>query len=77
MGESVRGEVDVTDHANEYALAVHDRNASDVRGSERVIGFREGRIDTDDDRVDGHHVRDQRRLLLHIQLLRVRGHHPG
>jgi hypothetical protein len=59
VGESVLGEVRVTQDSNQCAVAIDDRDASDIGRAEHNIRFSQGRIDLDDDRVDRHDVCDQ------------------
>ena len=45
MGESVRGEVGVTQDSHECAVAIDDRDACDVGRAEDDVRFLQGRID--------------------------------
>jgi hypothetical protein len=56
--ESVRREVCMADGPNQFALAVHDRDAFDEGGPKHDVRYLECRAAIEDDRVGGHHVRD-------------------
>jgi hypothetical protein len=58
LGESVGGEVCVTDGPNESALAVDDRDAFDGGGPKRKVRCLDGCASVEDHRVGRHHVRD-------------------
>jgi hypothetical protein len=48
----------MADGPNQFALAVHDRDAFDEGGPKHDVRYLECRAAIEDDRVGGHHVRD-------------------
>ena len=64
VGQSVRGQVSVSDDPDQNAVAIDDREAEDEGGANHRVGFLERRIHGYDDRVDGHQIRNEHVFLV-------------